>query len=76
LDGVQVSRLLSEDGGDPQSDLALADKLIGIGDKEPQVSFELVGTAPVSELSAAEIEVTEWRYDMPSEWTSTPLGQT
>jgi hypothetical protein len=73
IDQVSLARLRDEGGDDPQGALELAETFVGMGDTEPQVSFELIGAIPAGELTAAKIQVTEWKYGIPKVWTSTPL---
>jgi hypothetical protein len=73
LDNVHISRLRGENGDDPERAIKLAESFVGHGDSGPQVAFELIGGAEPTELSASEVEVTDWGYGFPRAWTSRSL---
>jgi hypothetical protein len=74
LNNIHVDRLRDEDGGDPQPALSLVESFLEIPSAgPPQVTFEVAGIVKPHEISAAEIEVTDWGYGFPRAWTSTQL---
>lgn len=67
--GMHIDRLRAENGDAPDRTLAAAQSFMAIPTAgPPQVTFELAGVVRPDEISASEIEVTDWGYGFPRLW--------
>jgi hypothetical protein len=69
IERIHIDRLRAENGDAPDHTLAVAQSFMAIPSAgPPQVTFELAGIVRPDEISASEIEVTDWGYGFPRVW--------